>query len=157
MRRPVALLALVPILGVASAVVVGTQVDAAPQRLIRPEGYKPMYELLGKRPETSEPYLRAWWAHRGPTMGASYAVVPRRIPMHVHLDADHLLVVIEGYAVATLGGRTAEMSPGDVLAVPRGMAHELTRQGWDRLVVLDVSSPPGDMSRTFWIEEPKAK
>jgi mannose-6-phosphate isomerase-like protein (cupin superfamily) len=113
-----------------------------------------MYKILSKRPETSESYMRAWWVHRDASKGIAYVTIPRKVPMHVHLDADHVVTVIEGFAVVSLGGAKAWLSPGDTLAIPRGMAHEIQRVGAKRLLMLDVSTPCGDMDKTFWIEEP---
>lgn len=115
-----------------------------------------MYQVLGRKPELAQPWLRAWWVHRDASVGVAYAVVPKRVPMHVHLDADHVIVVLEGYAHVSVGGLKTVLSPGDVLPIPRGMAHEVQRGGVGRLLMLDVSTPPGDMAQTFWIESPEA-
>lgn len=130
---------------------VGAHAQKAPRE---PDGYRPLYKVISKKPETNEPYLRAWWAHRDAHKGVAYVVIPKKVPMHVHLDADHVVTVIEGFAMVTLGGAKAWMSPGDTLAIPRGMAHEIQRVGVKRLLMMDISTPAGDMAKTFWIEEP---
>ncbi len=144
-----------PIALVLAALVLGSSARAdKPPRA--PDGFTPLYEVLGRRPDNSEAYLRAWWVHRDPSKGIAYVVIPKRVPMHVHLDADHVMTVVEGAAMVTLGGGKAWLGVGDTINVPRGMAHEIQRAGVNRLVMLDVSTPVGDMEKTFWIEPPPA-
>src|SRR5207244_8217640 len=79
-----------------------------PRKPREPDGFAPMYKVLARKPDTTEPYLRAWWEHRDRNLGVAYAVGPRRVPMHLHLHADHVITVIEGDAMVTVGGAQTE-------------------------------------------------
>ncbi len=145
--------AVVFVAGVVAALIVRSSSAARAPR--EPDGFVPMYKLLAQKPQIAETWLRSWWAHRDATFGVAYAVIPREVPMHVHLDADHVMIVVEGSAHVSVGGAQADMAVGDSITVPRGMAHAIRRAGLERLVMIDVSTPPGDMAQTFWIETPK--
>lgn len=64
--------------------------------------------------------------------------------LHIHPDAEELVVVTRGRGLAIVGGQQHEVSPGDVVYVPPSVEHELRNTGDDVLGVLFVNVPVGE-------------
>lgn len=60
---------------------------------------------------------------------------------HRHLDAEHLLYVVEGQGEIQIGPQIHLVQAGDVLVVARGAYHRIRNPTVARLLVLQVSSP----------------
>ncbi len=63
--------------------------------------------------------------------------------LHIHPDAEELVVVQRGRGVAILGGQRHPVQTGDVIHVPSGMEHELANDSEDLLGVLFINVPTG--------------
>ncbi len=59
-----------------------------------------------------------------------------------HPESDQVLLVLEGEAVAEIGGENARMSLGDVVIIPAGTKHRFSNEGRVPLVTFSVYSPP---------------
>ncbi|MEQ8786253.1 MAG: cupin domain-containing protein [Pirellulaceae bacterium] len=64
--------------------------------------------------------------------------------LHIHPDAEELVIVTRGRGLAILGEQQQEVSPGDVVYVPPAVEHELRNTGDDVLGVLFVNVPVGE-------------
>ena len=64
--------------------------------------------------------------------------------LHIHPDAEELVVVTRGRGVATIAGQSHEIAAGDVLYIPAGAEHEITSTGDDLLGVLFINAPVGE-------------
>jgi len=64
--------------------------------------------------------------------------------LHIHPDAEELVVVTRGQGLAILGDQQHKVSPGDVVYVPPSVEHELRNTGDDVLGVLFVNVPVGE-------------
>ncbi|MFT3917057.1 MAG: cupin domain-containing protein [Anaeromyxobacteraceae bacterium] len=60
---------------------------------------------------------------------------------HVHADSDKLYAVLEGTAVATVGGEEATLGPGEVVLCPAGVEHAIENRGPGRAAVLAFAAP----------------
>jgi len=63
--------------------------------------------------------------------------------LHVHPDAEELVVVTCGKGTAAVAGQKHEVGPGDVVHVPTGAEHEVTNSGDEMLGVLFINVPTG--------------
>ncbi|HEX5108253.1 MAG TPA: cupin domain-containing protein [Vicinamibacterales bacterium] len=61
--------------------------------------------------------------------------------LHAHAGMDKLYHVLEGRGRFLLDGRELEMSAGDLLIAPQGVAHGVHNDGPGRLLVLAVLAP----------------
>lgn|GEM_PF-756837 len=63
---------------------------------------------------------------------------------HYHANTDEFVTVVAGKGKLAMGGETKEIKAGDVLFLPRGTEHGITREGNEKLIVIVVNSPPAD-------------
>jgi mannose-6-phosphate isomerase-like protein (cupin superfamily) len=64
--------------------------------------------------------------------------------LHIHADAEELVVITAGTGEATIGDEKHEISPGDVLYIPPNAEHEVRNTGGEMLGVLFINVPTGD-------------
>jgi quercetin dioxygenase-like cupin family protein len=61
--------------------------------------------------------------------------------LHTHHGMDKVYHVLEGQGVFLLEGRELQMSAGDLLVAPEGVAHGVRNSGSGRLLVLALLAP----------------
>ncbi len=66
-----------------------------------------------------------------------------RVPAHIHRDADELFYLLEGRLVVLVDGDEFEAGPGDLVLVPRGVAHGHRNLGGGRVRWLTLFAPGG--------------
>jgi mannose-6-phosphate isomerase-like protein (cupin superfamily) len=76
--------------------------------------------------------------------------------LHVHPDAEELVVVTRGRGLAIVGRERHEVQPGDVVYVPPQAEHELRNTGDDLLGVLFVNVPTGEGLQKLLAEQNRA-
>ncbi len=64
--------------------------------------------------------------------------------LHIHQDAEELVVVTCGTATATIGDEQHHLVPGDVVHVASGVEHEVSNPGDEFLGLLFINVPTGD-------------
>lgn len=64
--------------------------------------------------------------------------------LHIHPDAEELIVIMDGEGVMRLGDDCQPVSAGDVIYVPPDALHELRNEGEDLLAALFVNVPVGE-------------
>ena len=64
--------------------------------------------------------------------------------LHIHPDAEELVVITRGRGRATIGDQTHAVEQEDVLYIPPNAAHELVNTGDDLLGVLFINVPTGE-------------
>ena len=77
-----------------------------------------------------------------------------RIPRHLHDTIEHEQVVMEGTMVLGLDDRVVEVSAGDCVFIPAGVAHWYENRG-DRTVRFLCVVPVTDDYRTEWLGPPE--
>ncbi len=63
--------------------------------------------------------------------------------LHVHPDAEELVVITQGNGTATIDAERHDVAPGDVLYIPPGAEHEVSNTGEECLGVLFINVPTG--------------
>ena len=76
------------------------------------------------------------------TGGIELIRVDGKIPMHIHPKENHFVYVYKGRAKGTVGDVTAEVGPGQLVAIPAGVPHSLERIGDTPVEIILFSSPP---------------
>ena len=61
---------------------------------------------------------------------------------HAHPDMEQVCYLLEGTALAEVGGERCEMKPGDVCYFPAGERHKFTATSEQPVKVLVIYSPP---------------
>lgn len=64
--------------------------------------------------------------------------------LHIHPDAEELVVVTRGRGTAMIAGKRSEIAAGDVAYVAPGAEHEIRNTGEDLLGVLFINVPTGE-------------
>jgi len=70
-----------------------------------------------------------------------------RAEKDTHPDADHIFYYLSGYGYQILDGVRYDVGPGDVLWVPRGVAHEMYVTGQETLRMVVTFSPCREAKR----------
>lgn len=87
---------------------------------------------------------------------ASYAFVRlgRKEALHRHDLSDATIVVLSGRARVRVGDHVVEMSPGDVVFIPRGTPHSVENLTPEPLEAFAVFSPQADPKDRIYLESP---
>ena len=64
--------------------------------------------------------------------------------LHVHPDAEELVVVTCGHGTAHVSGKSYEVSAGDVIHIPSGAEHEVRNTGDEFFGLIFINVPTGD-------------
>lgn len=78
------------------------------------------------------------------------AVAASDIRAHRHSDGDHVLYIVSGRGVITLDGQTADLRPGLIVYVPRGVVHSV-RKTTPSLQFIDFAQPAFSPANVEWI------
>lgn len=63
-------------------------------------------------------------------------------PGNRHAKSDQWLYVLSGSGKATIGGREYPLSPGSLVLIERGEAHEICNDGDQPLETISIYAPP---------------
>ncbi len=75
------------------------------------------------------------------------------IPLHMHPKENHFVYIYKGRAKGTVGDVTAEVGPGQLVAIPAGVPHKFERIGDTPVEIILFSSPPFMPGDTVFLEE----
>jgi quercetin dioxygenase-like cupin family protein len=73
-------------------------------------------------------------------------------PLHVHDDADEVIIVVEGRITCRLGEQACEAAAGDTLAIPAGTPHSFQALGPDGARIYSFQPSLGVFARTRFLE-----
>lgn len=103
------------------------QVESPPQRLVEPavEGF---ILMTGE----GESLQNGIVVKASPATGTLGSILVKQTfsrggttNLHLHEQGDELFYVVSGHGIATLGGSTDEIGPGDVVLVPQSAVHRI--------------------------------
>ncbi len=77
------------------------------------------------------------------------------IPMHMHSKENHFVYIYKGRAKGTIGTVSAEVGPGQLVAIPAGVPHSFERIGDAPVEILLFSTPPFVVNDIVWLNETK--
>jgi mannose-6-phosphate isomerase-like protein (cupin superfamily) len=72
------------------------------------------------------------------------------VPPHIHPDQDEYLYILEGMLDFILDGTDAQAMPGDLVRLPRGVAHGIFNKSEQPAKVLFWVSPTKRLYDLFW-------
>ena len=76
-----------------------------------------------------------------------------KIPLHMHPKENHFVYVYKGRAKGTVGDLTAEVGPGQLVAIPAGVPHSFERIGDSPVEIMLFSTPPFMPGDTVFLEK----
>jgi len=103
--------------------------------------------------ELESPYFKYSVLAEADTGGVELIRVDDKIPMHVHAKENHFVYIYKGRAKGTVGSVTAEVGPGQLVAIPAGVPHSLERIGDTPVEIILFSTPPFVPADIKWIEQ----
>ncbi|MYC82017.1 MAG: cupin domain-containing protein [Acidobacteria bacterium] len=77
--------------------------------------------------------------------------------LHIHPDAEEILVVTRGSGQARIAGRSQTVAREDVLYVPPGAEHEIRNTGEEILGILFINVPTGEGLKKLLSAQEKTK
>lgn len=75
--------------------------------------------------------------------------------LHIHPDAEELIIVTQGTGVLRLAGESSLVETGDVAYIPPGAEHELRNESRELLGALFVNVPVGEGLSRLLREDPR--
>ena len=87
------------------------------------------------------------------TGGVELIRVDDKIPMHIHPKENHFVYIYKGKAKGTVGDVTAEVSAGQLIAIPAGVPHSFERIGDTPVEIILFSTPPFMPNDTVFLEK----
>ena len=76
-----------------------------------------------------------------------------KIPLHMHPKENHFVYVFKGRAKGTVGDVTAEVTAGQLVAIPAGVPHSFERVGDTPVEIILFSTPPFVVGDTVFLEK----
>ena len=64
-----------------------------------------------------------------------------KIRLHSHKQEDHIVYIAKGKGKAKLGNETRDVKAGDILMIPRNIAHSFDKTETENLVLLVIATP----------------
>ena len=75
------------------------------------------------------------------------------IPMHMHPKENHFVYIFRGRAKGTIGDVTAEVGPGQLVAIPASVPHSFERIGDTPVEIILFSTPPFVQKDIAWLQK----
>jgi len=75
-----------------------------------------------------------------------------KIPNHMHPKENHFVYIFKGRAKGVVGDVTAEVWPGQLVAIPAGTPHSFERVGDSPVEIILFSTPPFVPNDTIFLE-----
>ena len=76
-----------------------------------------------------------------------------KIPLHMHPKENHFVYIYKGRAKVIVGDLDTEVGPGQIVAIPSGVLHQLERVGDTPVEIILFSTPPFMPGDTVFLEE----
>ena len=71
---------------------------------------------------------------------------------HYHPRTEEIYYILAGEACMRIGQETAGVGPGDAIAIPPGLTHQITNTGQEPLVFLCCCAPGYEHADTVLVE-----
>ena len=103
--------------------------------------------------DLSTPYFKYAVLAETETGGIELVKVDDKIPLHMHPKENHFVYIVKGTAKGTVGSVTAEVGPGQLVAIPAGVPHSFERIGDAPVEIILFSTPPFMPNDTVFLEK----
>ncbi|HJT31791.1 MAG TPA: cupin domain-containing protein [Pirellulales bacterium] len=105
--------------------------------------------------------IRELLAHRNSSIRNQSLAEARLAPgqsttAHYHPKSEEIYYILTGEGRMRLGDEVRQVGPGDAIAIPPGMVHQLTNTGREVLKLLCCCAPGYEHEDTVLVEEPNA-
>jgi quercetin dioxygenase-like cupin family protein len=111
--------------------------------------------LLARKPDLLAPTVKIWNIQQTESIRINLVEMRGHLRRHMHPDAAHSLLVLEGSVRATVGAQEILMNEGDFVSIPAGVLHDYTTVGPSALLI-SCDAPYYDPKKTVYVAEPPA-
>ena len=111
-----------------------------------------VFDFLQKQPLPYEENFSSIPLARSETQSASLVQIRQKLSLHYHILSEEIVYVLKGRGIMTVGKEARPIQPGDVIAIPRGVAHGVENRSPEPLVAVSVMSPPFDGKDRIFVE-----
>ena len=121
---------------------------ARPPQVITRDGAWSLNDLLRQHPIEAGANIRADVIDRTPASSVHLVQIRGGETPHRHMTHDLTVTLLRGEGRVTVDGAARSMVAGDVVVIPRGVAHFFANTGRDIAVSFAVYAPPMDAPDT---------
>jgi len=111
-------------------------------------------KLLERKPDTLSENVKVWTIKQDRHIRINYVEMTGELPLHIHPDADHTLMVLSGKVKVQIGSEFRTISDGDYISIPANVAHKY----WplvERVRLVSMDAPYYDPKKTVSLESTK--
>ena len=90
---------------------------------------------------------------RNQTLAEARLPAGRSTAPHRHVRTEEIYYLLEGEGVMRLGEQTRQVGPGDAIAIPPGVVHQITNRGQSVLKFLCCCAPGYEHNDTVLVED----
>jgi len=91
--------------------------------------------LIARKPDLQAPTVKIWNIQQTPSIRVNLVEMRGHLRRHMHPDAAHSLLVLEGSVRASVGEQEIVMNEGDFDSIPAGVLHDYTTIGPSALLI----------------------
>jgi len=121
---------------------------ARPPQVVTRDGAWPLNDLLRQYPIEAGANIRADMIARTPASSVHLVQIRGGETPHRHMMHDLTVTLLRGEGRVTIDGAARTLVAGDVVVIPRGVAHFFVNTGRDIAVSFAVYAPPMDAPDT---------
>lgn len=111
-----------------------------------------IYDNLRRTPpEISGSNLKVWSVKKNHHLRINLVEFCGKLKRHVHPDAEHSLMMLEGEIIAEVAGRNFKLSKGDFISIPQNTPHSYESISAKSLFV-SMDAPYYDPNKTITME-----
>lgn len=112
-------------------------------------------EVMASTPAVAVPGVRVWNIRRNGTARTNLVEFSGRSPLHVHPDADHTLLVMQGAVWVRAGTQETRLKAGDYISIPPNMPHAYWVDAGEKALLVSFDAPAYDEKKTVFLEGPR--
>jgi quercetin dioxygenase-like cupin family protein len=108
-------------------------------------------KLRRTNPEISGSNIKVWSVKKNHHIRINLVEFFGRLKRHVHPDAEHSLMILEGEIMAEVAGDKFKLSKGDFISIPQNTPHSYESIS-DKSVFVSMDAPYYDPNKTIPME-----
>ncbi len=108
-------------------------------------------KLRRTNPETSASNIKVWSVKKNDHIRINLVEFFGRLKRHIHPDAEHSLMILEGEIMAEVAGDKFKLTKGDFLSIPQNTPHSYESIS-DKSVFVSMDAPYYDPNKTISME-----
>jgi quercetin dioxygenase-like cupin family protein len=109
-------------------------------------------DVMKREPDTRSERARVWTMKRTAQSRTNLVEMSGKLSYHVHPDAEHTLLVVQGSVCAWTGTKATVLEEGDYISIPVGVPHKyetITKKA----LLLSFDAPAYDPAKTVTLSE----